>query len=602
LRIDQLSVRHLLAFIAVTSFLVAILAIVWKFHFEEAMDPFLPGEHEIDSVGERWEFVVVSALFSALALIAPAVVIRRLIKTRFEASQRIAAELLAASEQRYRRLFETGRVCILVFDTNGRFIMLNEQSASALGGVPEDFIGWSLREKFPGTADYHLVRFSRLIREKKGLSFDESLTLPDGIHWFSASLEPLLDARGEVTGIQVVAIDITARKASEQALLAAKAEAERSNKAKSRFLAAASHDLRQPLQSITLFSDALARTELTEDQRKISQFLGISIQSMADLLEALLDISRFDSGRIESTLAPVPAAELVARIVAEFVPAAAARSLTLRAHCPVGDLTLLTDDKLLRSLLRNLIGNALKYTEKGGILVSVRRRGAQALVQVWDSGIGIDAEHIDSIFEEYFQVGNPERDRKKGLGLGLSIARRVAELIGSALSCRSRAGHGSVFEFRLPLAEHSHVRLAQAKAPAKTERPMPDLGVHHIVLVDDEAMLARALQIALESARVRVSIYASAEAALAAPEILAADFYISDYRLPGMNGVQFLDTLQQRSAHSIKAILLTGDVLADQGKRPDILKWKVLNKPIDQFDLIAAIAAFNRKALPADFA
>jgi PAS domain S-box-containing protein len=595
LNIERLSARHLVAFIAFISFLVAVLAIAWKFGIEEEMDPFLPGAHDVDSIAERWEFVVTNALLSALALIAPAIVIRRLISTRFEASRRMADTLLAASEQKYRQLFETGHVCVLVFDIDGRFVMLNEQSARVLGGVPEDFVGRTIAEKFPTTADYYLLHFSWVFREKRGINLDESLSLPDGVRWYSASLEPIFDADGEVTGIQVVAIDITDRKASEQALLAAKAEAERSNDAKSRFVAAASHDLRQPLQSITLFSDALARTVLDDEQRKIVQLLEASTRSMADLLEALLDISRFDSGDIASTLAPVPAAGVIERIAAEFQPSAAARGLGLKTHRPTRDLTLLTDEKLLRSLLRTLVGNAIKFTERGRILVSIRRRGNHALVQVWDSGIGIAPEHAQSIFEDYFQVDNPARDRNKGLGLGLPIATRVAQLIGAELSCRSRLGHGSVFEFRLPLAATSRARPAPTNAPKRTALQLLDLGVRNVVLIDDEPMLARALQLALASDGIQVRIFGNAEAALADPDIMAADFYISDYRLPGMNGVQFLDALQRRSPKAIKGVLLTGDMLVNQGDRPMLLKWKVLEKPIDQFELVAAIAAFCRR-------
>jgi PAS domain S-box-containing protein len=595
LNIERLSTRHLVAFIAFFSFLVAVLAIAWKFGIEEEMDPFLPGEHNVDSLAERWEFVVVTALLSALALVAPAIVIRRLISTRFEASRRMADMLLAASEQKYRQLFETGQVCVLVLDVDGRFVMLNEQSARALGGVPGDFVGRTIAEKFPTTADYYLLHFSWVFREKKGIKLDESLSLPDGVHWYSASLEPIFDANGEVTGIQVVAIDITDRKASEQALLAAKAEAERSNDVKSRFLAAASHDLRQPLQSITLLSDALARSGLDDAQRRTVDLLDASTRSMADLLEALLDISRFDAGDIASTLAPVAATDLIERIAAELHPSATVRGLELKTCCPARDLSLLTDEKLLRSLLRTLVGNAIKFTERGRILVAVRRRGNQALVQVRDSGIGIAPEHAESIFEDYFQVDNPARDRGKGLGLGLPIASRIARLIGSELSCRSRPGHGSVFEFRLPLASERPGGPAPTSAPKRTALPLRDIGVRHIALIDDEPMLARALQLALASDGIQVRTFGSAEAALADPDIMAADFYISDYRLPGMNGVQLLDTLQRRATHAIKAILLTGDLLVDQGARPLLLKWKVLDKPIDQFELVAAIAAFVRK-------
>lgn len=244
--------------------------------------------------------------------------------------------------------------------------------------------------------------------------------------------------------------------AANRELRVAKEAAEAATAAKTRFLAAASHDLRQPIQAIHLFQDALSKTTLNAEQQRISDYLLRSVLNLGDLLNALLDISKLDSGIITATPRVIDIDELFGFIDAEFAPIAAAKSLRFKLYFPSADLALLADDNLLQSLLRNLVGNALKYTERGGILVALRRRGNHAVIQVWDTGIGIARTDMEAIFDEYFQVANPERDNAKGLGLGLSIVKRLAKLMGTEVRCRSRLGRGSVFELVLPLADPRH--------------------------------------------------------------------------------------------------------------------------------------------------
>lgn len=417
---------------------------------------------------------------------------------------------------------------------------------------------------------------------------------------FPALLGPSIvrDPSGVIIGYGVTLKDISDRKAAENLLLAAKTEAEQTNLAKSRFLVAASHDLRQPLQAISLFSYVLSKTRLDAEQRSASDYLVQSVKCMSEMLDALLDISRLDTGSVTASMQPVDGGGLKNKLRAEFGPAATAKSLRLRIHFPKRDIVMQSDEKLLMSLLGNLIGNAIKYTERGGILVSLRRRGGRALIQVWDSGVGIAPEHMSSIFEEYFQVNNPARDRSQGLGLGLSIARRVARLLDTSVLARSVPGRGSVFAFSLPLVPLPAVAPSSLPASPALQIPamvpvseLPELAARHIVLVDDDATLALALKMALKSLKARITTFGSGEAALATPGIEDADFFISDYRLPGMNGVKLLDTLQQRARRPIKALLLTGDVAIHQGEGAGGQRWKVLFKPIDRSDLIFAMAS-----------
>jgi signal transduction histidine kinase len=244
----------------------------------------------------------------------------------------------------------------------------------------------------------------------------------------------------------------TVRMALEH-LAEARDEAEAANLTKSRFLAAASHDLRQPVQAIALFQSALEATPLDDEQRRISGLLRESTQSLTEILNALLDVLRLDSGTVKAYPEPVPVALLLRKIEAQCSALATAKGLRFRLFQP-GDATvaLLTDAALLNIVLRNLVDNAIKYTQRGGILIGVRRRGGHALIQVWDTGKGISADKIGTIFDEYVQLDNPHRDSANGLGLGLSIAQRLSDLLGIALRCRSRLGRGSVFELSVPLA------------------------------------------------------------------------------------------------------------------------------------------------------
>ena len=247
--------------------------------------------------------------------------------------------------------------------------------------------------------------------------------------------------------------DLTEREKVLTQLARARDESERANRAKSRFLAAASHDLRQPILAINLFQDALNKTDLSKEQKRIADYLSRSAHSLSDILTELIEFSRLDSGVTQPSLTPLRAEEIFRYIETDFAPLAMAKRLRLKFFFPRKELLLLTDLRLLLNLLRNLIDNAFKYTRAGGILIGIRGRDNYALIQVWDTGIGIAPEHIDAIFDEYFQIGNPERDNAKGLGLGLPIAKRLAQTLGCQISCRSRPGKGSVFSFCVPLAD-----------------------------------------------------------------------------------------------------------------------------------------------------
>jgi signal transduction histidine kinase/CheY-like chemotaxis protein len=384
--------------------------------------------------------------------------------------------------------------------------------------------------------------------------------------------------------------------AANAELQTAKEAAEAATVAKSRFLAAASHDLRQPMQAISLFQNALNSTGLNPEQKRISDYLSLSAQSLGDLLNALLDISKLDAGAVRANPQPIDVAGLLASIDAAFAPLASAKSLRFNICFPQGDLALFADGQLLQSLLRNLVGNALKYTERGGVLVAVRRRGDAAVVQVWDTGIGIAPEHMKTIFDEYFQVANPERDKAKGLGLGLSIAKRQAELMGTQIACRSRLGHGSVFEFCLPIADPPPEESGACDPAADA----PRFAACRVALIEDNSMVAMAMRMALESRGISVAAYRTAEAALEDAAITQADCYISDFRLPGTNGIELLEAIERLAGRPIKAILMTGETSPDRIELAQSARWPVLFKPVDLRTLLATLESHLLRARPTE--
>ena len=224
-------------------------------------------------------------------------------------------------------------------------------------------------------------------------------------------------------------------------------EAERANAAKSRFLAAASHDLRQPLQSATLYIDTLSELDDDPKRSEIIKKTMASLEVTADILNALLDVSKLDAGLVTPDLVEFQVSDIFNRI-SDIEPIAARKGLKFKVVD--SDARLHTDPALFEAIIRNILNNAVKYTEKGGVLLGVRNSARKTRIEVWDTGPGIPAGQLGAIFEEFYQVNNPQRDREQGLGLGLSIVRRLTDILGGELDVRSNVGRGTVMSITLP--------------------------------------------------------------------------------------------------------------------------------------------------------
>jgi PAS domain S-box-containing protein len=367
-----------------------------------------------------------------------------------------AEETLRTSEERYRRLHESLFDAFVLVDMVGHIRECNSTYQEMVGYSAEELQHLTYVDLTP--AKWHDME-ARIVAEQiipNGHSevYAKEYIRKDGTV-FPVELRTFLirDKNGQPEAMWAIVRDITEREKVLRQLAQARDEAEKAYRAKSRFLAAASHDLRQPILAIDLFQEALSKTGLNPEQKQIADYLSQSAESLSGILTELLEISRFDAGAVQACPGPVPAEEIFRQIDTEFSPLAGIKGLRFKFFFPQKGLVLFTDQKMLLNLLRNLIDNAFKYIETGGVLVAMRRRGDRALVQVWDTGIGIAQEHIEAIFDEYFQVGNPQRDRARGLGLGLAIVKRLAQTLGCPVGCRSRLAKGSVFEFLVPLVD-----------------------------------------------------------------------------------------------------------------------------------------------------
>lgn len=337
-----------------------------------------------------------------------------------------------------------------------------------------------------------------------------------------------------------------------------KEQAETATLAKSRFLAAASHDLRQPTHALGMFVACLAQLPHDAETQQLVTNLDRAVNSMRDLLSSLLDASRLDAGVVLLQIRPFALSRIFEQLGAELSMTAVTKGLRLRIR--PSPVWLLSDPALVYRILLNLLTNALRYTPTGAVLLACRASadGQFARLEVWDSGIGISLEDQQHIFKEFYQVGNIERDRGKGFGLGLNIVERTAQLLGCSVQVRSRPGVGSRFSIQLPLSAPG-AEIHRSDLPAKIAAD--DLGGLTVLLVEDDALSRQALGGLLASWGARV---VEADGLPMALERLGAerhpDVIISDYRLrDGDTGLGVVQRLRLAAGRQIPACLISGD-------------------------------------------
>ncbi|MGJ4860203.1 hybrid sensor histidine kinase/response regulator [Labrys sp. La1] len=359
---------------------------------------------------------------------------------------------------------------------------------------------------------------------------------------------------------------------------AARLEAETANQAKSKFLAAASHDLRQPIHAQGLFLEVLARGQLTAQQREILDNARAASSASGDMLNTLLDFSRLEAGVVTVSKRCFELQPLLNRIGTELAPSADEKGIVYRQRDT--DVVVESDPALVELILRNLISNAIRYTDRGGVLIGCRRRFDQVHVEVWDSGIGIAADNQQEIFREFHQLGNPERDRRKGLGLGLAITERLARAANHELRLRSVVGRGSKFALVLPLAT-GQPGMPADPAPSESLAEHTALGAPCRILVidDDEAVREGMLRLLTTWGAQCEAVEGIEEARLCLGR-LTPDLVICDYRLREQRtGAEAIAILREQIP-GLPAILITGDTAPERLREAEASGIPLLHKPV----------------------
>jgi two-component system, sensor histidine kinase len=367
--------------------------------------------------------------------------------------------------------------------------------------------------------------------------------------------------------------------------------AEESNLAKARFLAAASHDLRQPIHAQGLFLNVLERSELTPAQRAMLHSANAATQATAEMLNTLLDFSRIEAGVVQAAVKPFRLQSLLNSIENELAPQADAKGIVYRSR--ETPAVALSDPAILALVLRNLVSNAIRYTERGGLLIGCRVRGARALVEVWDTGIGIAPGDHEAVFREFHQLGNPERDRRKGLGLGLAIAQGLARTLGHPLTLQSRPGRGSVFRIELPLA-------AEQALPAAAPEAMHAVALAgtRVLVIDDDEAVREGMRHLLQDWGCPCDVAEDLDAAMALSRIQAPDVVISDYRLRQLTGADAIAALRQIHGADLPALLVTGDTAPERLREAAASGVPLLHKPVPPDEMRRALGAALRPSGP----
>ena len=464
------------------------------------------------------------------------------------------------------RIIDTIRQALVVLDQELRVIYVNRAFYRAFNVIPEQTIGQHLADVGDHRLDVPALRglLDLLHAENAAIEdYEIEIELPAlGRRMLLLSAEKI---RGESEGackIVVAIDDVTERKRAETMLKSAKWHAERANLSKSRFLAAASHDLRQPLQTLSLVRGILAKKikdKKDEEALMLVARLNETADALMDMLDTLLDINQLETGGVRPERIDFPINDLLERLRIEFAYHAQAHGLIW--HVVPCRLSVRSDPRLLEQMIRNLLSNAVKHTEHGKILLGCRHRGDKLRIQVWDTGTGIPRDQLRAIFEEFHQLDNPVREHNRGFGLGLSIVQRLGNLLGHSIDVRSRIGKGSVFAVEVPLGGE------QPSLPGRRRSSgVQSLGRHATILVvEADPSVREMLALLFTNEGHRAAAVADGKQAVAlARGTIKPDIVVADYSLPsGMTGLQVIARVREALGSEIPAVILTGDISTD---------------------------------------
>jgi signal transduction histidine kinase len=368
--------------------------------------------------------------------------------------------------------------------------------------------------------------------------------------------------------------------------------AARANQEKTRFLASAAHDLRQPLHALGMFCAALEQRLPNTPERPLVHNMMSAIEGLENSFGAMLDISKFDAGLVEKAPRTFPIRDVFRRLYQQFGGDAEAHNLALRFRATRRIVH--SDPLLLERVLANLVQNALRYTREGGVLVAARRHPRGVALEIWDTGVGIPPDQKEMIFREFYQIDNPERDRGRGLGMGLAIVQRLCNLLEHPIELRSKLGHGSVFRVLVPAGEADAIDATPSEAETLPPRKA---GTVTVVLIDDERAIREATRELLRPLHVDVLVAATigeaVEAVKSSPERI--DLILSDWRLRGQeNGIAAVQAVRCITGDATPAVLITGDTSPELLKLAHESGLVILHKPLQPRHIVRLIKHLRR--------
>jgi two-component system, sensor histidine kinase len=498
----------------------------------------------------------------------------------------LSAALLAS-------VLESAPDAIVIVDAAGRILFANRRITALCGFRPEEIVGQAIEcllpERYRQIHLGHRRDYARNARPRPmGLDLELYALHKDGSELpVEISLSPIGD--GEHQLVAAALRDVTDRRRIQTELLQAREAAERANLAKSRFLATASHDLRQPLQTLSLLNGTLRRVVCDPVAGEVVAQQGQAIDAMSRLTNALLDINKLESGAIRPDPADFAVAVLFEEMRNEFVSVAAIKGLELRIEAAAPSAH--SDPALVGQILRNLISNAIKYTRRGWVgLRAVPSTGAVRL-EVADTGIGIPAENLPYIYDEFYQVGVASNSAREGYGLGLSIVHRLVKLLGLKLEVRSEPGHGSTFIVEMPAGAHHPKRDIAAAAAEDWTGAQPASA--RILLVDDDAGVRNATAMLLRVEGFEVLCAASlAQADEALRKDPRIELVIADYHLQhGETGIEAIAMARAFAGEHLGAILVSGDTSSTLHEVKATERLRIVSKPIRADELLSIITA-----------
>ena len=492
-------------------------------------------------------------------------------------------------EERFRTFVENAPAAISIKDLAGNYLLVNRRFAEIVGLDPGAFVGKSAEAFFAETSvELRREHEAAVIASGEPIVREEELETEQGRMNFLTVNFPLISQSGETEGVAAIHTDITALKRAEMELADAKEEAEMANAAKTRFLSAASHDLRQPLHAMRLLLEALE--DETDETRRVAMIEQLSgaLGSMNNMLTALLDIGQLESGAVTPNIADFRIQQVLDPLVATLTPGAEEKCLLVQAiPCSV---VVRSDMSLLSRILDNFLSNALRYTASGRILIGCRRLPESLRIEVWDTGAGVPEDKLDAIFEDYHQLGNPGRDRSKGLGLGLAIVDRLAKLLGHRLSLRSQIGKGSVFAVEVPRGQESTCESELGDIVSVDVGGEP----RRVLVVEDDPLVASAAKTLLERWGIEALMVSVGTEALSLVREMdeAPDVVIADYRLPeDLTGIQVIEHLRALTGQDLPAIVITGDISTEIQDEAVAAGANLLRKPVEPAKLRALLRA-----------